>query len=586
MCGFYGVIGRDPREVKWPGGLSHRGPDSEGEYSSGNIYIKHFRLAILGEEKFAHQPMVSLDNRIILAYNGEIYNYKEIAEYMGDPELSAHGDTRVLAEFLSRYGLERLEMLNGMFAIAMYDIRYKTLTLVRDRFGVKPLYYFHDGGSFFFSSEIKSFKGIAGLSVKSEKVTDYLDLGIYPSGRETFFDNIRQVQASTMVRFSDGDITESRYFDICEETRKLSGTSLYPERYEELLSDSIRLRLRSDVPISLHYSGGTDSTALLLKTKEVWGWDYPIVAYTMAFSEEEVDESSLAAKYCDSIGVETRRVILSPEEVPALAGELAYYEDEPYAGVPVIAYLKLNRQERESGFIVSIEGQGGDETFGGYLYHAYMAMYDLVLSGENKELLDALLKANNTDIVKVKDIATRLIASGFTAHMDLTDFRERSGEPAVMFMDWLRTIQVHDIMVNKIPRTLRFHDRASMACGREIRFPLLDHNVLSYGLALGHEEKFKLGLNKYPLRMIIKRYLKDVYSVPKRSVVTPQTLWFRGKLKKWVFDRVALLKEKKVLPDRYFQRCDEFYSRAREDNSFYIWQLVNLSFFLDGKVIK
>jgi len=354
------------------------------------------------------------------------------------------------------------------------------------------------------------------------------------------------------------------------------------DEYESLLEDAIRLRLRSDVPISLHYSGGTDSTALLLKTKEIWGWDFPIAAFSMAFDGSTFDESGLAGSYCAQIGVQHHKVTLSAVEVPALAAQLHYFEDEPYGGIPTIAYYKLNMAEREKGYIVSIEGQGGDETFGGYVYHAYMAMYDLARSGANPALLKALLQTYRAELGQVVPVAERLIAAGFQAHTDLTDLREpvTACRPE-MFMDWLKTIQLHDILSNKIPRTLRFNDRASMACGREIRFPMLDYRVLAYGLAFSHEQKYAQGLSKAPLREIIRRHLQGVYAEPKRSVVTPQTRWLQHELKDWARERIDVLRQSAFLPMEYFGRADAFYRSENPTNSFYIWQLINLSFFFD-----
>lgn len=579
MCGFFGMINGDAGAARRMTRLTHRGPDSSGEYAADGVYMKHFRLAILGAEAVAHQPMSSFDGTVVVAFNGEIYNFLEIAEWMGRKELAADGDTRVLVEFLAVHGLSRLAMLNGMFAIAAYFPGQNKLCLLRDRFGVKPLYYVRKGGGMYFGSEIKCFRDVASLVPNQDHVKDYLDAGSYPSGEQTFFSDVRQVEGGTWVEFQEGTIRAERYYDLRAACRALMEEHLDVEQYEELLADSMRLRLRSDVPISLHYSGGTDSTALLLKTKEVWGWDYPLVAFTMAFREKERDESRLAESYCRRVGVENFKVYLAAAEVPALAEELHRYQDEPYGGVPTIAYFKMNRIEREMKYIVSIEGQGGDETFGGYLYHLYMCIYDLHRTGRYSGLLQQLLRKHKIELSEAVARAEGLIAAGFRSHTDLTDLRAGHAEPARMEIDWLRSIQLYDILVNKIPRTMRFNDRASMACGREIRFPLLDYRVLAYGLAFDHRVKFARGLNKGPLRAIIKRHLPGVYTAPKRSVVTPQTEWLHGELKDWALSRIAVLRRAGMVPERCFACCDEFFRQRTSSNSFYVWQLINLSFF-------
>lgn len=562
--------------------LSHRGPDWTGQIQCDDLYLRHWRLAILGRQHDARQPMISQDGSVILVFNGEIYNYREIAEWMGRTDLTDKGDTCVLTEFFARYRLDRLDLLNGMFAIAVWFREKNHIYLIRDRFGIKPLYYLQTDEGIYFASEIKCFSNLLNLHLDSGRIMEYLDAGRYPCGESTFYTRIRQVRPGHWIRFSDGRLQDRCYYDLMQTCRNLMESPLTVEEYEHRFAESVRLRLRSDVPISLHYSGGTDSTAVLLKTKEVWGWGYPLVTYTMAYHEDRFDESGFVQDYCQRIGVENHKVFLSAEEVPVLAAQLHFFEDEPFGGIPVIAYYKMNQVQRSDGAIVSIEGQGGDETFGGYLSHAYMAMYDLYRSGREPELLNKLLLSCHADRQAVVQTAEALIASGFQSHMDLTDRRDNSASPATKEIDWLRTIQRHDILMNKIPRTLRFHDRASMACGREVRFPLLDHHVLAYGLAFDHKTKYADGLNKAPLRAIIRRHLPGVYDIPKRSVVTPQTAWFHNELKEWVRDRIGVLRRAEILEPKYFDRFERFYRINETENSFYIWQLVNLSFYCDG----
>jgi asparagine synthase (glutamine-hydrolysing) len=581
MCGFIGSVGIDIGIAKAMPSLAHRGPDAQGEFERDDVFLRHFRLAILGAETTAHQPMTSVNGKVHLAFNGEIYNYKELATKMGQPHLADDGDTRVLVEHMATYGLAGLDQLNGMFAFAVYFAEKRELILVRDRFGIKPLYCTAAHGGIYFSSEIKSLIPIRGSKLKRDQALQYLEAGAYPSGAVTFYEDIIQVEAGGWSRYRQGQLTSGRWYDLRKEVLKAKEQKLSLDEYEGLLEDAIRLRLRSDVPIALHYSGGTDSTALLLKTKEVWGWDFPLVTFTMAYDDPEVDESSFAAAYCKAISVENHKVFLAAHEVPELAQQLHDFEDEPYGGIPTIAYYKLNQAERERGYIVSIEGQGGDEAFGGYLYHAYLAIYDLHVSGKDPELLELMLKANNLTLASTISQAEALIASGFQSHTDMTDLRSGKCEPAEKFMDWLRTIQMHDVLVNKIPRTMRFNDRASMACGREIRFPLLDYRLLPYAIAFDHQTKYAGGNTKAPLREIIRRHLPVAYDVRKRSVVTPQTKWLRGELKPWAESRVAKLKRSGWLPDSHFDAADSFFDDAAPRNSFPLWQLINLSFFLN-----
>jgi len=580
MCGFLGCFEADLSLAQAMMPLSHRGPDSEDEYQNRNLFLRHFRLAIIGSETTARQPMTSFNGRVVMAYNGEIYNYKELAKQIGQPELAEHGDTRVLVEFLAYYGLDKIDLLNGMFTIAAYFEDSRDLYLVRDRFGIKPLYYLKHKG-IYFASEIKSLRPVKNVSVSRDRLIDYLETASYPSGVDTMYEDIVQVDAGTWVKYGNGALETCRWYDFRAQIRAMQDERLSVDHYEDLVEDSIKLRLRSDVPISLHYSAGTDSTALLLKVKESWGWDFPLTTFTMAFDDIDADESALAQSYCDQIDVQNYRVHLNSKEVPELAEDLHGYTDEPYGGLPTIAYYKMNKVEREQGFIVSIEGQGGDEAFGGYLYHVYMAILDLHESGRDPKLLELMLKMHGLESSVAIQAAKKLIEAGFQSHTDMTDLRDSNARPAEKFIDWLRTIQLYDILQNKIPRTLRFNDRASMANGREVRFPLLDHRVLEYAVAFGHREKFQHGHTKAPLREIIRRHLPCDYSAPKRSVVTPQTRWFQGELKPWVLERTEVLRKSGSIPAVYFNKVDEFYADPAPTNSFALWQLVNLSYFTE-----
>ncbi len=561
--------------------LSHRGPNAENSFHRRSLYLKHFRLAIIGSHAVASQPMASLDRRVVLAFNGEIYNFKELAHLMGRSELARDGDTRVLVEFLATYGLEKLELLNGMFAFAVYFENSNSIYLVRDRFGIKPLYYLKEKGGIYFASEIKSLLSLRPFRLDHKRVINYLEFGSYPHDSETFYEDISQLTAGNWIKFSDDKYEKNRWYDLSEKIIDLREQPHSTEYYENLLEDSIALRMQSNVPMSLHYSGGTDSTALLLKLKESWCWNFPLETFTIAFNELDNDESSYAESYCEKFGVKNHRSYLCAEDVPVLARELHEFMDEPYGGVPTIAYYLMNQIEQEKGFIVSIEGQGGDETFGGYLYHVYLAAYDLYKSGSDPSLLELILKAHNLELMQVVQKAKRLINSGFKSHTDMTNLKNFNSGPVDKFVDWLLTIQLYDVLVNKIPRTLRFNDRASMATGREVRFPLLDHRLLEYGLSLRHEIKYSGGYNKAPLRKIIRRHLPGAYISPKRSVVTPQTTWLQNELKPWALDNIEVLRSSGRIHSKYFRIVNEFYENPCPPNSFPIWQLINLSFYTE-----
>ena len=580
MCGFFGTFLGNQNLAKQMEPLDHRGPDASNYFQNKQLYFKHFRLAIIGNQENAKQPMFSFDGRVGIVYNGEIYNYKELAHAIGRKDLIEYGDTRVLVELLSVKGMSCLSKLNGMFSIVIYFKEKNEIVLVRDRFGIKPLFYKFQNGSIYFASEIKSLKKIfSNINFDEKKIFNFLDDAEYPYAKDTFYKNIKQLEGGTFLKMNETGFKIHRWFCLKDYYNNFKKDNLSYEGYEYLLKNSIKLRTRSDVPISLHYSAGTDSTALLLKFKEVYGETVPITTFTMAYNEPSVDESILAEQYCKKININNHKVYLSAHEVPDLAKIVNKFQDEPYAGIPVIAYHKMNKIEKDLGFVVSLEGQGGDEGLGGYLYHIYLAAYDLYLSGSNNALFDLILKENNLNKKDVINKSEKLLENGFNVHTDMTDLKTNKKKLKFeKFIDWLTTVQFYDILINKIPRVLRFHDRVSMSLGREIRFPLLDHRLITYGLALDVKLKYQNGLSKAPLRNIIKSKLKDVYRHPKRSIVTPQTIWLKNELRSWACDRIELLNEKKIIPNKYIVSSKKFFLEPNSQNSFKVWQLINLSF--------
>ena len=218
MCGFFGSFGADVERTKNMESLSHRGPNEQNSYQSRSVYFKHFRLAIIGSQAEARQPMTSLDGRVILVFNGEVYNYKELAYSMGRPELEKDGDTRVLVEFLAKYKLERLELLNGMFSFAVYFKDSNSLYIARDRFGIKPLYYLLQNGGIYFASEIKSLLSLKQCRLNRKQVINYLDFGTYPTGEETMYEGIKQLDAGSWIKSTRESFVKQKWYNFCRQS--------------------------------------------------------------------------------------------------------------------------------------------------------------------------------------------------------------------------------------------------------------------------------------------------------------------------------------------------------------------------------
>lgn len=580
MCGFFGSFSVEQNNsihLINTVSLSHRGPDSNKSFQDKFFYGEFFRLNIIGG-KSADQPMISYDKNLLMLFNGEIYNYIELAKEYNIS--NKHGDSRVALELISKYGVNILKKFNGMFAIVIYDKLKKKIYLIRDRLGTKPLYYSKKGNNYYFASEIKALPIVKNID--STIVSDYLNLGKYPKVK-SFFKKILNVPSSSIIEISKGKFNVQKYFDIKNEVLNKSKEKFDENRFNELLNKAILIRQRSDKKINFHLSGGIDSTSLLIFTKDNWSSKYKINTSSFSYHGYRDDEYKYIDKISKKLKIKNNKFTLYPKEVPDLAEKLQYFQDEPFGGLASVAEFKLNLEEAKRGEIVSFEGMGGDEILGGYNSHFLMALNELLKNRKSNrnifEMKSYLGLTTNQVIKKSK----KLIQSNFNASTDLSDFRVLSKINHKSFKeeDWFKKIMFYDILESKIPRTLRFRDRISSACSRELRFPFLDHEFLTYSMAAPFEFKFKNGLPKYPLRKIVKKYFKKDFKYKKRSKSSPQTSWLQGPLRDWALDNINSLETKFLIDKKYISNAKKMINQKLH-NSFLIWQLINLNLFYEN----
>ena len=581
MCGFYGVFSPN-QSIKIKStesiDLSHRGPDSTDIFFDKNFYGKFFRLKILGNNQ-SNQPMKSYDGRWIIMLNGEVYNYKELAEELEKINLIKHGDTRVLTELIAQKGIKSIKKLNGMFAIVIYDILKKKIYLVRDRFGIKPIYYSRIDNTLFFSSEIKSISKIIRPSISEKSVEDYILSELYPQCPNTFFEKIYEVKPATICEYNNGKFSEYKYFDLEESVSKINN-NVSLDYIDHLLTNSIKLRFRSNLPINLHFSGGIDSTALLVKVKEIFGDEMPINLFCAKFSNNKNQDFYKAKNIAKFFNEKLNYKNINIKKIPQFAKEVQYFLDEPYGGIPLISMFQLNQYEKKKNHIVTLEGQGGDELFSGYNSHMLMAYYDLYLSNKDINLQNKILKYLNLSKKSALIKSKKLIKNNFGGSTDLTSF-QNSNFIVKKKGSWLKTIEYFNILQNKIPRTLRFHDRVSAANSRELRFPYLDHNFVINSLALKPNLKIFDGYPKYPLRNIIKRRLDEKYIYKnKNSLNVPQKEILSKSLKTWTSKN--LKKINSLQSGRYKKIFLK--KNLNKNNSFSLWQKINLNIFFESLI--
>tara|TARA_A100001388_G_scaffold271802_1_gene251125 strand:- start:325 stop:2103 length:1779 start_codon:yes stop_codon:yes gene_type:complete len=580
MCGFFGKFSSERNNNQYTinkVSLSHRGPDSNKNFKDDYFYGEFFRLNIIGG-KSADQPMFSYDKKFLMLFNGEIYNYLEIAK---EYNISAkEGDSRVAIELIAKFGLKIISKFNGMFAIVIYDRKKNKTYLIRDRLGTKPLYYSKKQNSIYFASEIKALP--VKKNIDSDIVSDYLDFGKYPKIK-SFFKKIYNVPPSSIIEISKNEFNIKKYFDIKKEVLQKSRTKFDKGKFNELLKNAILIRQRSDKKINFHLSGGIDSTSLLIFTKDNWSSKYKINSSSFSYYGYKDDEYKFIKNISKKLRIKNNKVTLYPNEVPQLAEKLQYFQDEPYGGLASIAEFKLNLEEKKNGEIVSFEGMGGDEILGGYNSHFLMALNEMIKKSKKDKKIAAMKSYLGLTTNQVRKKSKKLIQSEFNASTDLSDFRSINKKYNDNYEknDWFKKIMFYDILESKIPRTLRFRDRISSACSRELRFPFLDHELLTYSMAAPFDFKFKNGLPKFPLRKIVKKYFNRDFNHKKRSISAPQTIWLQGPLLDWVQDNIRSLELKSVIEKKHIARARKMINQ-KIDNSFLIWQLINLNLFYEN----
>ncbi len=539
--------------------LAHRGPDGKGFYINRNIGLGHRRLAII-DLSTGDQPMFSEDKKLVIVFNGEIYNYVELKE-----ELKALGygfatasDTEVILNAYQEWGVDCQKKLNGMWAFALWDGHRQQLFLSRDRIGEKPLHYSLRDNSFLFGSEIKS---ILATGLKYESATHlwhiYLSLGYVPAPH-TFYQDILKLSAGHFLIVKDGVVKEGTYWDLpslTEEDMRTDAPQIFSE-FERCFSDSVRIRMRSDVPFGAFLSGGLDSSAVVAAMAQ--GSRSPVETFTIGFAEKSFDERDLAREVAEWLHTNHHEEVAQPETFDESLEKVLYHFDEPFgdaSAVPVGLVSGLARQK----VTMALTGDGGDEVLSGYTSYVtekvagqYRKVPAFIRSGFYQSVnLGCSLARNGSRyrfnrLKRFLHLADASFDDRFTSKLSLLDRNSiRSlipGEiPQFPIEDFLSDVFARCSFTDPFYRLMYFNlkvslpddmlakvDRMSMAHSLETRVPFLDHRLveLTYGI---HRNVKLPGYNR-------KNLLKQTYGnrlppslvkAPKRSFSVPLREWFK-----------------------------------------------------------
>lgn len=587
MCGLIaawdpsGLVDAPLREAL--GELHHRGPDAQASIwrDDHRLHLAHARLRIIDTTDGANQPFVSPCGRWAIVYNGEIYNFCELRREIGDRwSWRTHGDTEVLMASWSLWGEACLYRFVGMFAFAIHDMEEHVLTVVRDRFGIKPLYHITIGTRRVFASEIPPLLRFRPAVADESTIRTYLELGLYDHSSHTFFKDVRSLEPGTLTRIDlrSGGETSKRWYNLTEQVPDLSCASdeELTDRAEELILQAVTSHLVADVEVGLNVSGGVDSSMLVRATVEAQG-------HAHLFTQDYEDYSELPWVQEIASGGTLHISKLDFNVISSWLSKTVRLQAEPFGGVFVCGYNSLYEAATRENITVLLDGNGVDEAFLGYKrYHQiYVEMApDADIAGAR-----AIEFAEFWGEAPAPVLARASIDGTNGLRPEAVSSSLKSAELAGLtcldgvFDDPVRQAAAEDLLLAKIPRGLRFNDRVSMAHSRELRVPYLDHRLVEFTFGLPTSLLLNKKGGKALFRDILaRRAPESVAYARKRSVQSPQREWLA---ENWRYMVESILASERfaargwVDPGRARRAYAEYLSGARQ-NSFFIWQWVNL----------
>ncbi len=589
MCGISGFWQNQrgdepPTEIlnRMAATLAHRGPDDSGTFheSASGVGLAFRRLAIIDLSKSGSQPMASASGRFVIVFNGEVYNFEEIRAELGPHSWRSRSDTEVMLEAIERWGVEAaVQRFVGMFAFALWDRSERRLYLVRDRVGIKPLYYGHINGSFVFASELKAIQQFPGFrdDIDRNALALYMRHNYVPAPHSIYSGFYKLPAGHILSVTSAGGPAASRPFWSAVEVAHAGLQSPFRgdereaiDQLEQKLLTAVRLRLIADVPIGAFLSGGIDSsTVVALMQSES---SRPVKTFTIGFHEDAYDEAHHARRIAEHLRTEHTDLYVTPKAAMDVVPLLPAMFDEPFADVSQIPTYLVSKLARQH-VTVALSGDGGDEIFGGYLRYSLLRSLWRVVKAVPRPLarglarrihaipphtLDRWLRAAplpggmrpapGPKLHKLANYLTLqdpvdIYLSTLSNWPDPEAVVPGSQEPDTVLraiasfrsLPTLTDMAMLTDLTNYLPDDILTKvDRASMAVGLEARVPILDHRVIEFAWRLPMNLKVRDGKSKWALRQVLHRYVpKELVERPKMGFGVPIDTWLRGPLREW-----------------------------------------------------
>lgn len=628
MCGIVGKIVSlgcelgltKEKKNKVQDSIHHRGPDMQGQYEDDCVWFGHVRLSIIDLSDAASQPMATSDGRFVICYNGEVYNFTELAQSLNLQDMRSHSDTEVVLRAFAKLGVEAIKQLNGMFAFALYDKYAQKLWLVRDRLGIKPLYYRIESQELSFSSEIK---GIFALS-EDTPVCDvsFLHEWLYYGntlGGRTLYKGIKQLLPGHYLEI---DLKSFQYVIHDYWSLQHQASPTIPVLHckkdmivetRRLLEQAVRRQLVSDVPVGVFLSGGIDSSAIVAFATRYYGGR--LATYSAGFDfAQDVGELPKAKRVANLFGTEHHEIYIAGGHVGDLVEKMIKHHDMPFSDAANIPLYLMASQISGSTKVV-LQGDGGDEVFGGYrryvtlkyrpwfrpiarlvqnvhsvlppttLHHRVQRYLNAFAAKETSLTMALLLTPKSPHT-----FPTTVFTPRVQAILEMTDPFTRYRECQQYFAghDIGNQMSLVDLMIVLPDIYLEKVDRATMAASLEVRVPFLDHNLVDYVVRIPGNKKMPLGKKKWLLKKALEGIVPhDILYGPKTGFNVPFGYWLRTSLKQLFFDH--LTKFNREWPDivkmKNIQEIYNMTDREEQGYSDMLWNLLNLFIWVNNSKV-
>jgi asparagine synthase (glutamine-hydrolysing) len=635
MCGIAGyfdttkTITRDHLE-KMTSKIAHRGPDAQGIFVEGPCGLGHRRLSIIDLSERANQPMVSSNDRYVIVYNGEVYNFREIGARLksnvsnikDSVQLKTSSDTEVVLEAFAAYGVDFIHQLNGMFAIAIYDKLAEELYLFRDRLGIKPIFYYWDNQKLLFASELKAI--ISNKEIKTtlrqEAIKEFLYLGYIPAPG-TIYSNIYKLESGSWMKISAKGIEKNTYWNVKNKITNniISDKEQALVKLSDVIISSVQYQLKSDVPFGVFLSGGIDSS--LITAQAVGLSSVKVKTFSIGFEENSHNESEYAKAVAKYLGTEHHEFIVSYKDAINLIDDVLDIYDEPFSdssAIPTLLVSKLAKQY----VTVTLSGEGGDELFHGYGAYQWARRLNNPLIKYAHEAISTIFKnlspryqrvGRLLDFTNDTDLKCHIFSQEqyFFSSKEIESLLVKEEKFSLKLMSWLnednllsglndyqshKLIQVKERSLNAMEKQALFDlnyylqddlltkvDRASMHYSLETRVPYLDHRLVELAVNIDPKLKYKNGVSKYILKEILYQYIpKEIFQRPKQGFAIPLNKWLKNELSYLIdenlsedivrkYDVIKYEEVKKILT-QFNSGMDFLYNR--------IWLLIVLHYWL------